>query len=46
MAFKMIWVDRILAAAALALGIVSIFIHDIDKCPIYFMLAYVFLRLK
>ena len=46
MAIKMIWIDRLLAVAALALGVVSIFIQDIDKCPIYFMLAYVFLRLK
>ena len=43
---KMIWIDRLLAVAALVLGIVSIFLKDVDKCPIYFMLAYVLLRLK
>jgi len=46
LAFKIVWMDRCLAVAAFALGVVSIFIRDVDKCPIYFMLAYVLWRLK
>lgn len=43
---KLVWLDRILALGSLALGIVSIFINDVDKCPIYFMLAYALWRVS
>jgi len=41
----LIWFNRVLALAALALGIFSIFIHDADKSPIYFLLAFVLWQL-
>jgi len=33
-------------AAACAMGLASIFLKDADKAPIYFLLAYVFWRLR
>jgi hypothetical protein len=39
--------DRILAAAAVAMGVVSIFwLRDADKAPIYFLIAYALWRIK
>ena len=40
-------VDRILAVAAVAMGVVSIvWLNDADKAPIYFLLGYALSRLK
>jgi hypothetical protein len=39
--------DRILAAAAVAMGVVSIFwLRDADKAPIYFLIGYALMRLR
>ncbi len=37
--------DLGLALVALALGVLSILLRDADKAPLYFLLAYVLLRL-
>jgi hypothetical protein len=41
-----IHVNRILMVGALALGVFSVFVRDIDKLPIYLLLAYVFWRVR
>jgi hypothetical protein len=41
------FVDRVLAAAALAMGIVSIvWLRDADKSPLYFLIGYALWRFK
>jgi hypothetical protein len=35
-----------LAAAAAAMGVASIYLDDIDKSPIYFLLTYILWRLR
>jgi hypothetical protein len=40
-------IDRILALAAVAMGVVSIvWLRDADKAPIYFLIGYALLRIK
>jgi hypothetical protein len=39
-----IWFNRALALASLALAIVSIVMNDADKAPVYVLLSYVLLR--
>ena len=43
---KVILVNRFLLIVAVGLGVVSIFMNDIDKSPIYFLLGYIFWRLQ
>ena len=38
-------IDLGLAFAAAAMGIASMFVNDVDKSPLYFLLAYVLWRL-
>jgi hypothetical protein len=39
--------DRALAVAAAIMGVVSIFLlNDADKAPLYFLLAYLFFRIR
>jgi len=39
-------VNLALAAAAAAMGVASIYLNDIDKSPIYFLLTYILWRLR
>jgi hypothetical protein len=39
-------VDRALAVVAAALGLASIAMHDADKAPLYFLVAYAFARMR
>lgn len=40
-------IDRILAIAAVAMGIASIvWLNDADKSPIYFLIGYALLRIR
>jgi hypothetical protein len=41
------YLDRILAVAAFAMGVVSIvWLRDADKSPIYFLVGYVLWRIR
>ncbi len=39
------YLDRLLALGAAVLGVVSVFLRDADKSPLYFLLAYILWRL-
>ena len=43
---KTIFLNRFFLLVARGLGIISIFMNDVDKSPIYFLLAYIFWRLN
>jgi len=42
----MIHINKVLMVLCIIAGVVSILIRDADKSPLYFLLAYVFWRLK
>ena len=45
---KLKWqvIDRLLAVLSLGLAVASAVIHDVDKSPIYLLLAYILFRLS